>query len=220
MKKEYLETIDDLNRKYHKTFVIYDGELSYVNGFDGGKDEIYIMLKHQNPPGSPTTAKNGIWDPSKLEEIHWDAHFLNIWQNSKPKLQQVVAIWRVPARQWRRSVSDNNISIQRPLFPLLVKVHGLTPNPHLSWELLRSMLNPTYIPINEVEKHLPVCGEAALSKVHPTSSDLLLMNLYGFIGTFTGKGFLIHHEPAYQEFVDFLHRTKQSYPVKVTDAPF
>jgi hypothetical protein len=216
-----LDNTDDLNRKYHNTFVLLSGELAYVAHFGATTHEGRDVLVHVST-GDPERTVEMLIDQTKIQAIEFNAAFINNGAFSpKAKEPQVplVLVRRSPRRQWRRGLCSENVVLQNPISSLY-RLFGRNMSHwqgRLGFPLLRRLLNPEYPTIAEAVTHLETYQAIAISPMFAimlsslSTEKYLLTSHFGFIGEISldGGRVWVHHEPAMQELRDFAVRTNQ-----------
>ena len=205
---EYTETVDDLIRKYQRSYVFYEDKLTHISTFDSLSDgKIYFVGSSPENIGVEI-----IWDASKLKEISLVKGFYNF--TNCP----VVKLCRTSNKQWRRSLSQDNT---QQVFPSLFIYKAINfPFPirtiQFGWNQVQQIIEPSYpTKISEILDLLKKQDSVAITKnmmlcVSPyEENEYLVGALNGFIGVFSEKkGIVVHHTPMFQEVSDILFREK------------
>lgn len=225
---EYKETADDLARKYHQTFILYDKKLAYIHHF----------TEMGQVPGEQIAAtisieKGGdnsmLINPDLIEPISINTMFINNVEFREVKHTQlcpVVLICRKPKRQWRRGICNDNTLVRSPINNLYQAINKpLAPwDSNLGWALLQRVLNPTYPSLPDAckfAKHYIACAISQMFTVtlsNISEDKYLLMSTFGIIGQCTPDRIWVHHAPALQEVRDYVTRTKQLVQVEIAHA--
>lgn len=213
---EYVETADDLTRKYGRAYVKYKNELVYVKSFDTNRDGAVLFYY--------TDGRNGeqevLWDNSFIEEIAIKRGFYNLGNLPCVKLS------RTSAKQWRRSFSQDNVNQYYPSL-IFYELCGF-PFPYraiaFGFKELKQIVTPEFPDTLEMAvKTVLRTGAVAISPelalcINPFSeTDFLVSNLTGFVGTYSPKkGITIHHEPMFQEISDICRRNNSRFNCEVS----
>lgn len=217
----YHETADDLNRKFNQTFVRYDGCLSYIKGFGTLTGGTIAVSFSRYRDKVPTTIP---FDESKLEILPIDSKVFNNTDFKELKHFPVatVGFYRLPRRQYQRSISSNNSTLFYPtrfLFELL-KRH--IDAPEWNFPTIEHLLNSTYPDLAFALQHLPKYRAIAISEryyivpsfIHPTQV-LLASFASGFIGYIENGQISLYHTIEQQEVSDYLSKTNQHFNVQL-----
>lgn len=210
----------DLNKKYKTTYVKYEKELIYVQGFEDHRDDkgdIYQQLYLSDGKQE----KQIPFDEDKLETISPDSCFFNPYPlSSKTKNHKGARKFiRSPKRQWQRSLCENVGALSSPLRHLYGAYNIRIPwdDSTFKFPIVRGLLEQTYPGIDEAMKLVKIAGAIAIGPLHcltvsSIGTNPLLSSLFGFIGEVDPRtqSIFIHHRPALQETLDFIHRTNQT----------
>lgn len=223
---EYQETADDLNRKYHQTWILYDGKPSYIHHFQPSERGIVANLMVPNSKGVATESATEISDvinPNKIDVISVSTSFINNapLTNSREVIPAIF-ISRKPKRQWRRGLCSDNTQIKCPVGGLFAIVGRNIPlwAGHIDATLIRNLLTPSYPTLAEACAFVSEKLAIAISPMfcvcisNVSHNKYLLMSTFGFIGECTADHIWVHHQPARQEVQDFVVRTNQSIVVE------
>ena len=212
------ESIDDLNRKFQNTYIKLNGRLVFVREIVEGDDEVTLFRVQD--------AKNGdeevIGSEKNIEAIMPDRKFFNY--KGKKKTPLAVLFYRVPRRQWKRSLCLENTRFIDPFREISdhCNLSGRTNVERgiIEWGQIECLLNSEYPRILDALPELKVVRSVALSPefmvclshIHP--DKFLLRSLYNFIGEID-KQIYLYHPPMEQEVRDFLYRTGQNLRINL-----
>lgn len=227
----YVETAEDLNRKYGQTFVLLNNETIYVNEFfqeSPGK----IIMNHSKADNPGKEIMNHI-TPNEIEAFNFDAMYVNNVDFDHPRSKKdkllipATLFRRSPRRQWKRGLGHDNTVIACPVLPLYQSINkGLSNfDTHLSFKLIERLRNPIY-PM--YEEALKLCNQFIAIALSPefvvmlssiSTDKYLIASTHGFIGEGTAKNIWIRHQPSEQEMSDYLKRTNQNVALEVGPCP-
>jgi hypothetical protein len=198
-----------------------------VEGFEDHRDDNGIYTEIYMSDGK--NSRKMKFEESKLDVISPDSCFFNPYPfTSKTKLARGARMFiRFPKRQWKRSLCDETAILSSPL-RTIYKAYGLkVPWDDFSfpWEVVKGLLEEHYPSIKEAVVLIKNAGAVAIGPLHCVTLSSIGMNplissLFGFIGEIDVKkqAMLIHHKLAFQETLDFLHRTNQTqWEIKCLD---
>lgn len=223
---EYVETWDDLNKKYSDTFLKWRGNLCYCEQF-GHSDNKTIAVLHFLGPKRGLHKEHLDYEESALEELHVDACMFNRtdgkpWSSIPENWSVANLLWRSPRRQWKRSLCPSTVQLLSPVQDLYAAIRK-TPKweKKLTLQSIPDLLEAKYPPINEAFQLLErfVCvaigPNYCLSRSTISDAKALVSSKFGFIGEYGPKeGFIVHHEPATQELRDFVQRINQNVRIQ------
>lgn len=226
----YVETWDDLNKKYSDTFIRYAGQISYCCNIVEKGGALVIHIKTLGPRGG-LHEDICVYDALKLEELHVNARMFNKTEGHKlqePHENTAVGtlLWKSPRRQWKRSLCRGTVHLVSPVAELYSRFgKSFRWNRELSFQSVIDLFTEIYPTVHEgfklLERLICVAVGPDYCLVRSTISDkkALVASKFGFIGEFhPEEGFTVQHPPAAQELKDFLQRTQQTYKVSVDAA--
>lgn len=202
----YIETEDDLRRKYEDTFVQYKKDLIVVSNFYYHHDKkvMYIVYTDQNGTETECVYDDGV------VPLLFDTHFFNreIKGSNIPGTLYV----RLAKKQYKRSLSIENSKLMCPIIDLYAASGRGCSLWRSNWNFMdvKSMLNPVYPNYFDAIKDLPKYQVLAISpKFAVCLSNLsqqryLLCSSFGFIGECDLNVVTIKHEAALQEVLDYV----------------
>ena len=224
----YLETRDDLNRKYQGTFAKYRNELVYIDGFDNGADNAVHILYRQNPRQG---AKGDIFDEQQLVDVMPDIQYFNKTDFKKKPTHEggvCFAFYRYPRKQFQRSVSKSNSYCSSPLANLY-GLFGIPSQTQLdpSLELIQALFNTTYPELSWALDNLPSFRSIAISEryaivpspFHTTKTALLCSHTSGIVGTMDQQAINLFHAIEEQEVTDYLRNAKLQLSMTICPIP-
>jgi hypothetical protein len=219
----YIENGDDLNKKFHGTFVKYDGKFVHMCNFVNDNDGRVVAQVYHDGSTKPTVETI---DVSKLEAVTFDSMFVNnselvVRPNSTQSIPATLFL-RLPKRQWKRGLSNDNTKIRCPmgwLYTSIGKNLDLFDN-SLTYKLLKRLDQPTYPTLKEAVKVLPAFQAVAISPMFAvclsniSRTRCLIASIFGFIGEATEDAIYVKHTPLLQELRDYVSRTHQPITVE------
>lgn len=222
---KYQETAEDLGKKYHHTFVLYDGKAVFISAFQlVGKEILANIAENEGTKPQPQ-----IIDPTKIEPLIFDSMFVNnskLKEETAKKMVPATLFTRNPRRQWRRGLTDENCRLSCPLAPLYRGFGKRLYNwdGRLSFQLIRHLQKPVYPSLQKALSDLESWQALAISPMFAvtlssiSSTRQLLASTFGFIGEVQNDTIFVHHRPALQEVRDYVNRTRQSINVELVNA--
>lgn len=225
----YVETAEDLNRKYKHSFGLYKDQVVFFGGFvKEGSNPMYVYYSVPNKQDIEEE-----FNPDALEPLVFDSMFINnckLGERQGRSYRLGAALFRrLSIRQWRRGLSQENVSITNPMQSLYKKLgknlNNDTWNNTLGFEFITIMRNPTYPTFKEAidlcDKHIIVAVSPmfAVCESNIDNNKYLLCSKHGFIGECTKDMIWIKHPPSQQEMFDYLRRTHQDIPMEVSPCP-
>lgn len=217
----YVETADDLVRKYGETYVLLQGELVYVQTIvqDGREIAAFVTTPDQKEKQVKVQAED-------FEELAFPAMYVNDIDESKRKFQVGATLFkRSPRRQWKRGLGHENTIITCPAAPLYRALgKKLDWDHHLTFRLIKHLREPKYPSYPEavegIQKHIAMAISpdfaVILSSISPDKH--LIASRYGFIGEGNKDTLWIKHHPSEQEITDYVKRTKQNLNIETVNA--
>ena len=208
----YIETADDLERKYSGTYVKYKDKVVLVGEF--ASDDDGIRMYYSDSSGK---VHECIYDHS-ITPILFDTHFFN--RTVKDSIPGTLHN-RLARKQYRRSICSDNSKLTCPILDL----YNLYGQPCYIWNSkwafsdIMAMLNPVYPNYFAALTELPTLQVISISpKFAVCLSNLskeryLLCSLFGFIGECDAHTITVEHEAALQEVLDYVAYAK--IPVRV-----
>lgn len=216
----YVETFDDLSKKYHHTYIKINGELGYASNFcDKGTG---IQCVWQTADGKETIMT--IIKPEDIETLSFDSTFLNCTspKDTKHIWCPLIHFSRAPKRQWKRGMCAENTWLRCPLVGLY-KPYGKKVQWYwqLSFNTLHHLMNPQFPLLKDAVAICPQYQGVALSPMfaitlsNVSDTRFLLASPFGFIGEADATHIWVKHQPAFQEVKDFVARTNQPIHVEL-----
>ena len=213
----YVDTVDDLTRKYLDTYILYDSKLMKIRGFEDQSGRIAMFYEDENS-GISATKSIGL-NTNLIEHIIVNTRYFN-----RPSITGVskhipgTLYSRSPRRQYKRSICNDNSLLTSPIITFF-DTFGIACRKWHSKLLLSdidSLLNPKYPLYTEAlnsidEQQCIALNERfalCLSTMSPT--DYVIASTFGFVGTCNKTSITVHHSPVYQELSDFLRKTNQT----------
>lgn len=222
----YKETADDFNKKYHSTFVLYDGKLAFVHHFQEMTpnlgEQIGCQIKYDSRDGSVISAV----DSTKLEPFIVDNMFINVGDLKGKIAIPLALVQRKPKRQWKRGLCQENTQVKCPVQSLYTAFGKNVSqwDGTIDWNLVKSLHDPVYPSLTQAcklcEKFIGIAISPmfAITLSNISNSRWLLCSPFGFIGECDPTTIWIHHKPAFQEVFDFVKRTNQPISVELVNA--
>ena len=218
----YHETVDDLNKKYNKTYVLYDHAPVYIGNFANPAPNVYGAAVVSSDSTDPVGM---IVDLTKLEPITFDASFVNYvdLQTTRTK-NPTILFQRSARRQWKRGLCAENVRITNPISSLLKLFGSSMVLPDLSISMINHLIHPQFPSVQEALGLMQRFHNMAISPLFAiTLSSIsldkyLLTSHFGFVGEINENGIWVRHAPVMQEIQDWLRRTGQTIPVELIDA--
>lgn len=221
----YIETADDLNKKFGHTFAFHDGILTHFEAFGGSNDGGGIVTNCVTGDGQSTATI-----PLKhIEPIVVNETFINNTKFSSRAEDPMVALVhfrRNPKRQWKRGLSKDNTIVSCPYAQLYssfdVPLRGW--EGRLSFKLINHLLKPEYPAWKQAFKLLPTYQAIALSPLFAimlsniSKERYLIANTFGFIAEATEDLIKVRHEAALQELRDWVLRSGIQVSVEMDHA--
>lgn len=220
---KYVETPDDLNKKYHGTFVKYKDEFVSIANFVPGPERGSVVAAISRAKGG---AHNETIEVDKLEAITFDSMFVNNSDltSSRKEEQMIPAtlFLRLPRRQWRRGLSQDNTKLKCPMSTLYATIGRSFENfdHNLSIPLLKRLEVPKYPTLRHAVDMLFTFQAVAISPMfclclsNISRERCLITSIFGFVGEATHNAIYVKHPPVLQELRDFVSRTNQSVTVE------
>ena len=208
----YIETADDLERKYSGTYVKYKDKVVLVTEFTQLDEEIRIYYKD-----SGGKSNECVYDHSIIP-ILFDTHFFN--RTIKDQIPGTLHN-RLARKQYRRSICSDNSKLTCPILDLY-KIYGQSCyNWSSTWNFsdITAMLNPTYPNYFAALEKLPelqvvsISPKFAVCLSNLSTNRYLLCSLFGFIGECDAHTITVEHEAALQEVLDYVAYAR--VPVRV-----
>ena len=218
----YRETTEDLNRKYHGTYVLYDGIISYISEFIMVDDVIMVeyVIRFVSSSGIETNKTiNTEYDSKLLQEISIPSMFFNV-RKPTSLFEIGYKYKKLSLRQNRRGLCSDVgkvTSVLGEIFQDHRQLQILTDNlwtyyPSWTFELVHSLVYPEYPTWSEIfdrinqERAIAISPDYLICLSNLSNTEYLLTSLYGFIGTVTPNKITIHHQIIAQELSDFIRR--------------
>lgn len=225
----YVETAEDLNRKYSSTYALLKEKLVFFYEF--------TLLENHLINARYTSEKDEqceTIDPEDIKSLSFDSMFINNIEFKKPekKIMRIAAVLfkRKALRQWRRGINSDTVSITCPLTPLY-RAFGnerklrMSVDLDLSFNLITRLRNPQYptfdqaIDLCQTYQAVAVSPMFAICLNNTSNEKYLLTSKYGFIGEVIPGHAWIYHAPSQQEFSDYIMRSKQKILIEVATCP-
>lgn len=219
---EYKETADDLNKKYHNTWILYDGKPSFIHHFQPTDRGVAAGLTTLGPKGG-TLESAVVIDPNKIDVIPVNTSFINNAPLSGTGgAIPAIFLSRKPKRQWRRGLCADNTQIKCPVSSLFSILGRNIPSwaGNIDGTLIRNLINASYPTLAQACASVPEKLAVAISPMfcvcisNVSLERFLLTSTFGFIGECTANHIWVHHQPARQEVLDFVARTQQPIVVE------
>lgn len=217
----YKDTADDLNKKFHNTFVKYNGVPALVHHFGGEGDGLHFQLavdEHgRNIPQN--------YIPGCIEPINFDAMFINntVFKDAENPAIPAVLVQRKPRRQWKRGMCVDNTRTTCPIWPLYKSFGKNLPHwaGNLDLTLIKRLLAPKYPTWDEAKELVKSYQAVALGPMFAltissiSATKHLLASHFGFIGEVQGNTIIVKHSPALQEVRDWVSRSGMQVAVEL-----
>jgi len=219
----YRDTLDDMIRKFNRTYILYNKKLAYVQGFDLTADGNIMMNITEQSGMKPRWIQD--FNAEQIEVISPDSMYVNNIDpeaKSPKKNEGAYTFWRNPRRQWRRSLCEETCVITNPLIPLY-KTFGknwFVREIGLGFSVVEHLLNPKYPSIIDAMSWLRKYPSVAISPnfaltLSPIDYSPLLANMFGFIGKVSWDRLQVYYPPVLQEIQDFINRTRQPFKAEL-----
>ena len=223
----YVETAEDLTRKYGRSFALLDNKLVYFREFvESGEEGGVIAYLHEE--GSSDTIERLIRVDS-ISSLAFDAMYVNVSYAPAPK--RTTSKWEIPGtlfkrsptRQWRRGLAEDNTIITCPLTSLYQSMGKVLYqwNGGLSYPLIKALQNPEYPSYNEAiercqkEQCVAISSMFAVCLSTISPDHFLVSSVYGFVAEGIKDHIFVRHTPSQQEITDYITRTKQDIRMEV-----
>lgn len=213
----YVETADDLNRKYQRSWALLKNEVVYFLIFA----QTAATITAAYTLGGLKDIQNVV-NPEDIQPLSFDSMFVNntnLGEKTRAGWEVAALLFkRRPIRQWKRGLCSENTQLTCPaslLFGRFGKQVGKQQRV-LSFELINRMRDPTYPAFNEAIDHLRNHVAVAISPLFAvclssiSPDKYLIASKYGFIGECAHNQIWILHPPSQQEITDYITRTKQA----------
>lgn len=226
----YVETSDDLNRKYQNTWLRYRGSLILVHAIMDELDKDGQHIKYLSYYASPDAPR--AYEPLEVEKIEVlapESMFVPVPPQDKINWG-AVRLTRVPKRQWRRSLCRESWTGNNPfadaarMWNIDIQRIGNVAVNGLHWQMALAVHNAKYPAWIEALARLEKQPSVALSPQlalmwHPADPKWhLLWTQAGIVGRVSADGLniTVEHHVYGQEIQDFVNR--QNISTRVTYA--
>ena len=157
------ESADDLNRKYQQSYVMYRGQLTWIQKIyqeNAGQ----VKVCGENREGQYIEE----WlEPDMLQPFTLDQALVNVTSFRGIKYGASVPLIlfrRSPRRQWRRGICSDNSTVTCPVRPMLRRFNiQVNVYESLSWKVIHHLLNPTYPTLERALAYCHKCMAVAIS---------------------------------------------------------
>ena len=220
---EYKDTIDDFNLKWSHSYVLIDGEPSFIQSaeYTDEEDEQGYVVYGQTRTGKFTTPQFNL---ECVKPIVVDTCFFNI-DNSDPNNgeSEALHIIRTGIRQNKRSLCQDSFRLMDPLTGLL-NILGVMwyDKKEFDWKVVDGLLKPHYpISLEEAMGRCKTNWAVALSPNFSITLSpqkeycFLLKSLFGFIGGIRENKIIVHHKASLQEVTDLVRRNNYATSVEL-----
>ncbi len=216
----YNETRDDFNLKWYSTYARYNNEVVFIHGAhyrdekseENQEPNWYVLFEKQ---GKRLEISNE--DMGNLQPLMFDSQFFNYFDPSGDAVKALTPaclyFTRLPRRQNKRSVCQENVSITNPLHPWISALRSRWPGHYaLTGKFIDCLLEhtfPTYADaLGLCSKYLIVALSPGFAVgLSPISPDkFILASPFGMIGEADATTLYIHHPGSYQEVSDLVNR--------------
>lgn len=226
----YTDTLDDLQRKYRKTYVYYKGKPIQILDFgEVNADEYHIIFSpvptNRKEVLSPLGSQSATYEEKELIEIHVNSMLFNMGLTSTIELSDTkqkclaASLFRAPKKQYKRSLSSENYILYNPVFAYIarskVPIH-VDDYYAITSDILQSLFNPVYPTLPQAIEFLKFGITIALSDkfflaLHAYKANCYLVgNQWGFVGELNQqREFQLYTSGCTQELKDYLYRTQQ-----------
>lgn len=230
---QFVETADDLNKKYGNTYCLYAGQLVYVTAFAGHGDGLQCSMsypkKEKPKEGSATSVVNV--HPKDFASITIDEMFINNidkWKASKDgeTTCPLVHFARNPRRQWKRGLTAENTKLSCPLNTLYASCGEKLNNGYnrLDFPMIERLRAPQYpswaFAFHNVKEYqaLALSKMFALMVSNQSTTKYLICSPFGFVAEAVPDRIFVKHPPAMQELTDFVRRNELAIGIELDSA--
>jgi hypothetical protein len=219
----YVETVDDLNRKYQHSFIKIGDDLVYFAGaVNASKDSIHAIVSREGAPEQEVDIL-----PDTITELELDATMFNGSDLTTKRTNgppSATVFRRSPLRQWKRGLTDENTLLECPVRPLYRSMGRKLRDCHnkLTFPLVKKLYYPVYPEFREAitlcKRHIAVAISPlfAVMLSNISADKYLIASLFGYVAEADETTIWVRHKPAAQELTDYIKRTNQPINLEVT----
>lgn len=217
----YTDTVDDLCRKYRKTYILYDKKIQYINEFEPSSMDSKVIMCHNGK----------IWaefnpDLAEVPRISYGMKNLSCaFNRSNQFIGHAIHVSKNPKRHGILGICSETLSCRSPMMQAFQLLKSDIVVPDLRVGNVEELMSETYPGIDLAFEMCKTWVSVAISPLFWVSlspfseNNHLIGTPFGVFACGNALGITIYHSTPFQEFQDYMTRSNVKIPVRIASCP-